>query len=949
MPLSLRSTLSSLACIILPTLLGAQYANCQTFSTTGSMAVPLICQTSIPLQNGTILIAGGVDANGATTTAEIYNPNPGAQSFAPTGSLNVARGCGTTGTLLNDGTVLIAGGSGNTTAELYFPSSGSFSLRTPPTLIPLNSQGLAIGPMTAVRYNATATLLQNGSVLIAGGDTGNLAGLTSAEIYNPATGTFTATTGSMSTRRTTQTATLLSNGTVLIAGGQGNYSGQTAWNTAETYNPSTQTFSLVGNLTTTRCQHTATPLTDGTVLLAGGQNTSGTTLSSAEIFTPSSASFAATGSMNSSRIEHTATSLADGTVLVAGGFGSCGSGSNACVTAEIYTPSQRTFTLTGNLTVPRAHHSATMLYDGEILIAGGEDMNIYASSILSSAELYSYPVTLATMYPAYRVTSIIYAPPGNKSQDGYTDTTANGTTTTIGSSFATGSSITTTLGFSFPGVGGVSASQSLATSSTSSSTSAFQETYTNATGVANQSNSSAPDAINHNNDLFLIWLNPEITAFGNESAQGPAGYTVGIAPTANGATPPPDIVEVSASAMEANVANAEPGTLAGASLVPASLLNQIVTPSGQYVPGLASICKNLKAAEYAAGTCTLIDQCGCTPADFLPILQTDPLLFYYGTNNPISSYPATANPLNANTSGEGDCGTIPVTAGSNCRYVPVPETFGGTQQEGETLEGPSTPGGNNPPNTFQQGENTQTTNTLGGQNQTTVSQNVSVTLSVFTGPCTGGTGFGNCSPIPNQPAPKPGGGTGTSQWGLGSTMTWTDSHSVGTSSSSGVNLSVTLSSSTVGCAQSNNIGVFEDTVYHTFVFQQPPGDPSTCTTLAPGFYITATPNNPAQTALSLGHSMSYAVDVSASNGFDGTVALSVSGLPAGVTANFSPASITTSTVGSATLTLTAAYSNSTYIGNSTITVTGTSGGAAQSAILTLTTQPLQYRGYCGVQ
>ena len=86
MPLSLRSTLSSLACIMLPTLLGAQYANCQTFSTTGSMAVPLICQTSIPLQNGTILIAGGVDASGATTTAEIYNPNPGAQSFAPTGS-----------------------------------------------------------------------------------------------------------------------------------------------------------------------------------------------------------------------------------------------------------------------------------------------------------------------------------------------------------------------------------------------------------------------------------------------------------------------------------------------------------------------------------------------------------------------------------------------------------------------------------------------------------------------------------------------------------------------------------------------------------------------------------------------------------------------------------------------------------------------------------------------
>lgn len=116
----------------------------------------------------------------------------------------------------------------------------------------------------------------------------------------------------------------------------------------------------------------------------------------------------------------------------------------------------------------------------------------------------------------------------------------------------------------------------------------------------------------------------------------------------------------------------------------------------------------------------------------------------------------------------------------------------------------------------------------------------------------------------------------------------------------------------------------------------------------PGFGIAATNNNPSQTALSLGHSMSYTINAIAANGFSGTVGLSVGGLPAGVTATLSAPSITTSTSGSVTLTLAAAYSASTFIGNSSITVTGVSGGGAQSSIFTLTTQPLQYAGRCSV-
>jgi len=881
--------------VIVLALFGTSHANSQTFATTaGSLALPLAYQTATPLQDGTVLIAGGDNDAGITATAEIYNPSTG--TFVPTGSMNIAR-YSATATPLADGTVLIAGGSGDGSAEIY--SGGTFSKLS--------------ATMTAVRYNATATLLQDGTVLIAGGDTGNWAGATSAEIYNPVKHTFTATTGSMSTRRTCHTATLLPDGTVLIAGGQGNYSGQTAWSTAEIYNPSTQQFTTVGNMTSARYYHTATLLTDGTVLLAGGHNNqSQTVVSSAEIYTPSSKSFAATGSMHYSRYLHTATALDDGTVLVAGGSNS----SSVLSSAEVYTPSSKSFASVGNLTSPRKNYTATLLATGNVLLTGGLNGQYNPAPVfLSSAELYSYPVTTSVVYPAYKVTSIIYAPPGNKSQDGYTDTTSNGTTTTIGQSFTNGSSLSTSFGFKTKYVGG-SASESFGTSSTTSNSSAFTETFTDATGVANQNASTSPDAINHNQDIFLIWLNPQLTVIGNSSA--PVSYSVGVQPVANGATPLADILEVSANVMEANSA--------GMTTVPFSLLNRhIDEQTGQYVPGLASICKNLIASEYAAGTCTLADQCGCKATDFLPILQADPLLFYNGLDNPISPYPATVSPLEANTSSgslsDANCGTLPLPnpTESSCRYVPVPSAPGSTTKGFTSLYGPESQGGNNIPNSFQQGENSQIVYTQGGQTQSTATNSFQE----------------NLGPVLT--------------WGQSYTTTWTDSQSTGTSSGSGVTQAVSLSSYTVGCAQVQDVGVFEDTVYHTFVFQQPPDDPSTCTALTPAFSITATPNNPNQTALSLGHSMSITVNVSAWNGFSGTVALSIVGLPQGVTASFSPSSVTTSTVASATLTLAAAYSSSTYIGSSAITVKGTSGGTAQSAIFTLTTRPLQYKGTCGVQ
>jgi Galactose oxidase, central domain len=127
--------------------------------------------------------------------------------FEETGSLATARAYHTA-TLLPNGKVLVAGGYNNdylASAELYDRASGIWT---------------ATGSLNTARRDHTATLLQNGQVLVAGGDTPGIGYLDSAELYDPATGTWTAT-GSMVNARTSHTATLLPSGQVLVAAGLG--------------------------------------------------------------------------------------------------------------------------------------------------------------------------------------------------------------------------------------------------------------------------------------------------------------------------------------------------------------------------------------------------------------------------------------------------------------------------------------------------------------------------------------------------------------------------------------------------------------------------------------------------------------------------------------------------------------------------------------------------------
>jgi hypothetical protein len=192
--------------------------------------------------------------------------------FIAAGNMAVARDLHTATALL-DGTVLVVEGDGSlgapAPAEKYIPELGAFQ---------------TTGTPLAKRIDHTATLLQNGLVLITGGfvvDAANdLIPLASAELYSPFTGQFTAT-GSMNQGRYDHTATLLNNGVVLISGGM--TSDSNFLSSAELYDPATGAFTAANSLNIARGQHTATLLDDGTVLLTGGVNGQ-TDLASAELY-----------------------------------------------------------------------------------------------------------------------------------------------------------------------------------------------------------------------------------------------------------------------------------------------------------------------------------------------------------------------------------------------------------------------------------------------------------------------------------------------------------------------------------------------------------------------------------------------------------------------------------------------------------------------------------------
>ena len=281
------------------------------------------------------------------------------QGWTTTGTLSTERAAHTA-TLLYDHTVLVHGGQRGSgrlpedpivqleTAELYHPHSGTWT----PT-----------GSTFYPRSGHTASLLPSGKVIAVGGIVGGRAGSTTTELYDPATREWYST-GTLNAPRGSQHAVSgMSDGKVLVMGGN------ESPNTAELYDPITQVWTLTGSLNYGRYGHTATLLTDGTVLVLGGVGDDAATENTAEVYDPVAGKWTLIASPFYPRFGHTATRLQDGKVLVVGGVTDI-TNEYALDAVEIYDPATGNWYAAGKLKEGRYYQSAALLPTGQVLVVG---------------------------------------------------------------------------------------------------------------------------------------------------------------------------------------------------------------------------------------------------------------------------------------------------------------------------------------------------------------------------------------------------------------------------------------------------------------------------------------------------------------------------------------------------------------------------------------------------
>ena len=341
-------------------------------STGGLLSVARSDFTTTALQNGMVLVAGGVNSGGTVEkSVELYDPVN--NNWIRTGDMKTARR-GHSAILLRDGRVLVSGGYDGTVslnkAETFDPATGVWTM--------------ASGSLVQARRWHTSTLLNNDKVLIVGGSVSSGSG-TVVELFDPVAGTFSST-GALHVPRQGHTATLLPDGRVLVAGrnNSDNYlvngvdSSRTTeiFDTTATTTGTANTWGWGPNLSNGRYQHAASLIGGtNTVLLSGGygasiNNTAEVLNVASTVITP-----VATTTMGTARALHTSTYIpSSGQVLIIGGYNTSAGTLNSteAFTLDAVTPGSSTWSSTGNkeLVLPRAMHTSTLLSNGRVLVIG---------------------------------------------------------------------------------------------------------------------------------------------------------------------------------------------------------------------------------------------------------------------------------------------------------------------------------------------------------------------------------------------------------------------------------------------------------------------------------------------------------------------------------------------------------------------------------------------------
>lgn len=411
---ALRALMFPVAALALVAALSLSGTTSSAASTTWTATDPLPTQrasaTATELPNGKVLFAGGISSKSVPQhSAYLYDPVK--QKWAATAPMLTARAFDIA-VLLQNGMVLVAGGytkdsSGfgyTATAEVFNPSTTTWS---------------AVPSMSTPRAEFAATLLADGRVLVAGGvnSAANISGinLDSAEIYDPGANSWTPTP-TMPTQRSDFTASRLANGNVLLVGGYRGYTfdpepGAPSDPLAQAvvYNVTSGQWQATGDVFIQRFFQTATALNDGTVLVVGGYPSNvvpGTTPPSpdAEIYQPdvidpdtgAMGTWAPVAPMPSGRAQHSATLLADGRVLVAGGLATDGS---LITSAVVFNPGSGSWSDGGTMNTGRRAFAATLLSSApcgnvcnEVLVAGGgAGGNFLTGAGTAAAELFTPP------------------------------------------------------------------------------------------------------------------------------------------------------------------------------------------------------------------------------------------------------------------------------------------------------------------------------------------------------------------------------------------------------------------------------------------------------------------------------------------------------------------------------------------------------------------------------